>query len=125
MSWQQVRFNAQNLLAKTGSSVKISLPKKSRWPGWVVWHPLSMCQVEPWLVTVRFPDTWVFRLTQYSAGGHAMQQTEIDAATFLSEFDNPQLEPPVKQSGVHVEDPSVLVPEQVGVPDELTYNPSE
>lgn len=114
-TWLSVTFNTQNV-TELARSVKVRLPKSSGWGAWSFHHPASLVRIDygRWTATVRFPDTWEFRLTD-RGDMHTMT-----AAEFAQAFHSEALRSMASEDHyVEVTEPEPLAPAQAVADMEL------
>ena len=85
--WDKIFFNAQSIQSETDSSVLIKMPNKSKYNGWVFWHPKKLVRLQGgngYHYSFSFHEDWEFTIKLYGRGKHnfldVIRENIIDAA---------------------------------------------
>lgn len=69
--WDKIFFNTQSIQSETKSSVLIKMPNRSKYNGWVFWHPKKLVREQGgkgYHATFSFTENFVFKIKLYGKG---------------------------------------------------------
>lgn len=125
--WKNINVNIQNIVKDTGNATLFKCPNKSKYAGWVFWHPSKLVRKgkHSYAVSVGYTDDFVFHLKKMGQGKYNKSQVletkDISAAEFAEMFglmDDNIVEP--KQKPVDTtHKPAEVEPVEVEAKEEL------
>lgn len=88
MNWENVQINRQNIVTDSGRAVLFKCPKKSKYSGYMFWHPAKLVKrgAHIYAVKVVFSEFWDFKLFTTNKRGEVTNEIEIDADEFKACF---------------------------------------
>lgn len=75
--WERIKFNAQNIETETERATLIKMPKKSKYKGWVFWHPSKLVRDEggnSYHKSFSFSNNWEFKVFKKYKNGKGPEQ---------------------------------------------------
>ena len=84
--WRELLFNAQNIKTSTPSAYLIKMPRGSRYPDYMFWHPAKLVKAvggKGQFMALLYADGFVFRLFKNGQGRHNKREI-IDRKTVTS-----------------------------------------
>jgi hypothetical protein len=89
MKWYKIRFNSQNIILENEKSVLIKMPHKSKFDGWVFWHPSNLISDDGgngFYKNISYSNDFLFHLKRYGKSNHLLEKKDISAADFEEAF---------------------------------------
>lgn len=92
MEWKNININRQNIVRETCKAILFSMPNKSKYKGYVFWHPSKLVRNgrHSYSVSVGYNDEFTFKLKKYGQGQYnkkeIIDEKEINASEFEEVF---------------------------------------
>lgn len=91
--WKKIRISKDFIQCRSGKSLKINFPKKSKYSGYSVWVSLKLIDEDTGknYFIMLYKTDFIFQIKKYGKGQYnkfdVIHSKEISASEFVNEFD--------------------------------------